>query len=60
MERIRRVAKPRPHMMAVAKGAQKTDLPPTPKAMGANPHIVVIEVRMMGRIRTWQPRTRAK
>jgi len=52
MERISIVAKARPHMMAVANGAQKIDLPPTPKAMGANPHMVVIDVSIMGRMRT--------
>ncbi len=57
---MRRVANPRPHIIAVASGAQKGDLPPRPKAIGANPKIVVRDVRMMGRIRTWQPLRMAK
>ena len=60
MERMRIVANPSPHMMAVANGAQKTDLPPTPKAMGAKPHMVVRDVSIMGRMRTWHARMMAR
>lgn len=38
--------------MAVARGAQKMDFPPTPKAMGAKPNMVVRDVNMIGLIRT--------
>ena len=68
MERIRMVANPSPHIMAVAKGAQKMDLPPTPKAMGANPQMVVREVRIIGRMSVvivagafiWYPKTASR
>ena len=46
-----------PHIMAVASGAQKMDLPPRPNAIGAKPKMVVREVSIMGRIRTWHALT---
>ncbi len=52
--------KPRPHMIAVAIGDQRGDLPPRPIAIGAKPNMVVREVRIMGRMRTWHPLTIAK
>ncbi len=57
MDRMRRVEKASPHIMAVASGAQKMDLPPRPNAIGAKPKMVVREVSIMGRIRTWHART---
>ena len=47
MNRVRRVAMPRPKKIVLAMGAQISDLPPRPIAIGKTPNIVVIEVRMI-------------
>ena len=60
MERMRTVPKPRPHMMAVAMGDHRIDSPPSPKAIGAKPNMVVSEVRIMGRMRTLHARVIAR
>ena len=48
MNRVRTVAQPKPKKIVLAMGAQISDFPPRPTAMGNTPDMVVIEVRIMG------------
>ena len=49
MNRVKKVATPRPQKIVLAMGAHISDLPPKPTAIGNTPNMVVIEVKIMGR-----------
>lgn len=41
-----------PKRMTLARGAHVSEVPPSPNAIGINPEIVVMDVRIMGRKRS--------
>ena len=48
INRVKRVAHPKPKKMVLAMGAQISDFPPRPIIMGNTPDMVVIEVSIIG------------
>ncbi len=44
-----KASEPRPQKIVLAMGAQISDLPPKPTAIGNTPNMVVIEVKIIGR-----------
>jgi len=48
INRVKRVAHPKPKKMVLAMGAQISDFPPRPIIMGNTPNMVVIEVSIIG------------
>ena len=48
INRVKRVAHPKPKKIVLAMGAQISDFPPSPIIMGNTPNMVVIEVSIIG------------